>query len=121
MNLIQPEDVGPASRTHVAFDRPTTQQPVFKVGDRVRVRNLRTPGHTRLVGYTRDRVGVVEHHHGFFVFPDAMAHGQGECPQHVYGVRFANTELFGELGHNRDSVHADLWESYLEPADGGAA
>ena len=118
MTVVQPEDVGPVSRTHVGFDRPASQDPAFKVGDRVRVRNLHTKGHTRLTGYTRDRVGVVERHHGSFVFPDSMAHGKGECPQHLYGVRFAGTELFGVIGHERDSVHTDLWESYLKPFDG---
>lgn len=115
MTVVKPEDVGPASRTHVGFDRPATQDPVFKVGDRVRVRNRHTQGHTRLTAYSRGRVGVVEEHHGFFIYPDTMAHGKGECPEHLYGVRFTGTELFGDVGHPRDSVHADLWESYLDP------
>ena len=121
MTVIQPDEVGPASRTHVGFDRPATQEPAFKVGDRVRVKNVQTSGHTRATGYSRDRVGVIEHHHGFFVFPDTMAHGKGECPQHLYGIRFANTELFGEIAHERDSMHTDLWESYLEPYEGASA
>jgi nitrile hydratase len=50
------------------------------------------------------------------VLPDASAHGKGDMPQHLYTVRFAARELWGERASPRDSVHLDLWESYLEPA-----
>jgi nitrile hydratase len=87
----------------------------FKVGDRVRARNLNPAGHTRLPRYVRGHVGVIERRHGPHVLPDANAHFRGECPEHLYGVRFSGAELWGaERSH--DSVHVDLWESYLEPA-----
>jgi len=86
----------------------------FKVGDRVRARKLNPTGHTRLARYARGRVGIVHRHHGIFVFPDTNAHFQGEHPQHLYSVRFAARELWGESASPRDAVYLDLWDSYLE-------
>jgi len=40
----------------------------------------------------------------------------GYKPQHVYTVRFAGEELWGERASARDFVYVDLWEDYLEPA-----
>jgi nitrile hydratase len=94
--------------------RETDAPARFEVGDRVRARNLNPPGHTRLPRYARGHVGVIERRHGPHVLPDANAHFRGECPEHLYGVRFSGAELWGEGA--RDSVHIDLWESYLEPA-----
>jgi hypothetical protein len=51
---------------------------------------------------------------GSISFPDSNAHFQGEKRQHVYSVRFAATELWGEIASPRDSVHLDLWDDYLE-------
>jgi nitrile hydratase len=62
---------------------------------------------------------VVERDHGVFAFPDTSAHGQGPRPQHVYSVRFAARELWGEQAHARDSLYLDLFDDYLERAGGG--
>jgi nitrile hydratase beta subunit len=86
----------------------------FKVGQHVRARNMNPVGHTRLPRYARGRQGVVVRHHGIFVFPDTNAHFLGEQPQHLYSVRFAARELWGDGASPHDSVHLDLWDSYLE-------
>jgi len=88
----------------------------FKPGDRVQTRNIHPVGHTRLPRYARGKSGEVVRDHGVFVFPDTNAHFQGENPQHLYSVRFAFRELWGEDASPRDSVYVDLWESYLERA-----
>ncbi|HXQ64015.1 MAG TPA: nitrile hydratase subunit beta [Steroidobacteraceae bacterium] len=88
----------------------------FTVGTRVRARNLHPSGHTRLPRYVRGRTGVVTADHGAHVYPDSNAHFGGEQPQRLYSVRFASTELWGGVADPRDSVSADLWESYLESA-----
>jgi hypothetical protein len=36
--------------------------------------------------------------------------------QHIYSVRFAARELWGEQGASQDSVYIDIWDDYLEPA-----
>ena len=88
----------------------------FRQGDRVRGRNMHPQGHTRLPRYLRGRQGVIVALHGAHVFPDSNAHGGGEDPQWLYTVRFTARELWGEDRNAGDSVHADLWEPYLEPA-----
>ena len=88
----------------------------FKVGDKVRTRNINPAGHTRLPRYARGREGVIERDHGVHVLPDANAHFLGECPERLYGVRFSARELWGEAARAGDSLHLDLWDRYLEPA-----
>jgi nitrile hydratase subunit beta len=99
------------------YMRPETQTEArFKVGERIRTRKINPGGHTRLPRYARGREGIIAGHHGIFVFPDTNAHFLGEQPQHLYSVRFAARELWGDGASARDSVHLDLWDSYLEHA-----
>jgi nitrile hydratase subunit beta len=97
-----------------ACNRGSTAPPLFKAGDRVRVRNLHAEGHTRLPGYLRGASGSVTLHHQAHVFPDSNAHGLGENPQHLYTVRFELAHVFGMA--SGDQLHADLFEPYLEAA-----
>jgi nitrile hydratase len=90
--------------------------PRFQTGQRVRARNINPVGHTRLPRYARGRLGVIDRDHGVFVFPDTNAHYLGEKPQHVYSVRFAARELWGQQAAQQDSVYLDLWDDYLDPA-----
>jgi nitrile hydratase len=88
--------------------------PGFKVGDRVRARNLNPEGHTRLPRYCRGREGQIESDQGVWVFPDTQAAGLGKKPQHVYSVRFSSRDLWGPQGRPGDFVFVDLWEDHLE-------
>ncbi|MBA4097032.1 MAG: nitrile hydratase subunit beta [Rhodospirillum sp.] len=101
-------------RTHSGRDVSDT--PRFAIGQRVRADNMQPTGHTRLPRYARGKTGNIVSHHGAHVLPDASAHGKGDMPQHLYTVRFAARELWGDRANPRDSVHLDLWESYLESA-----
>jgi hypothetical protein len=96
--------------------RDAAESPHFKVGDRVRARNIHPTGHTRLPRYARGKVGVIVRDHGVFLFPDTNAAFLGEKPQHVYSVKFAARELWGNEASPRDSVHLDMWDDYLERA-----
>jgi nitrile hydratase len=98
---------GPASR-------PSSREPRFAAGDRVRTRNTHPHTHTRLPRYARDKVGTVELVHGTHVFPDSNARFAGEDPQWLYTVRFTAHELWGTDAP--DSVSIDAFEPYLEPA-----
>ena len=98
----------------VERDLPLAQH--FKVGQRVRARNLNPTGHTRLPRYARGKLGVIECCHGAHVFPDSNAHFRGENPQHLYSVRFSAADLWGVDANARDSVALDLWDDHLEPA-----
>jgi nitrile hydratase len=91
-------------------------RPSFRVGQRVRARNINPTGHTRLPRYARGKTGVVVRDHGVYTFPDTNAHFQGEKRQHVYSVRFAARELWGDEASRQDSVYVDMWDDYLERA-----
>ncbi|MEE8117555.1 MAG: nitrile hydratase subunit beta, partial [Gemmatimonadales bacterium] len=81
--------------------------PRFRPEQRVRARNMHPRGHTRLPRYTRDKHGTVVRDHGVFALQDTDVNGQslGERPQHVYTVRFAARELWGERVSERDAVY----------------
>ena len=103
----------------VAKGSPTSRDvvvtPRFQGGQRVRARNMHPVGHTRLPRYARGKYGTIHRDHGVFVFPDTNAQFLGEKPQHVYSVRFAARELWGQEARQQDSVYLDLWDDYLEP------
>lgn len=62
--------------------------------------------------------GTIVADHGVFDFQDTDAEGYTlpDKPQHVYTVSFTARELWGEAANLRDTVHAELWEEYLERA-----
>ena len=62
--------------------------------------------------------GTIVRVHGVFDLQDTDVHGFrfGYRPEHVYTVRFAARELWGDRASERDAVYVDLWESYLERA-----
>jgi len=101
-------------------ERPTTVSARFRIGDRVRAKNIHPTTHTRLPRYVRGRTGIIELLHGCHVFPDTNALGQGENPQWLYTVRFDARDLWGAEADQTLKVSVDAWESYLEPADQAA-
>lgn len=114
---LRAPDVTPGlTRAGGSYVREIAAPPRLQAGDRVRALNLNPTGHIRLPRYVRGRTGVIEAHRGAHVFPDTHAHGGGEDPRHLYGVRFTARELWGPDASPRDSVLLDLWEPYLEPA-----
>lgn len=106
-----PDPLGPRSDIRTA-KRPLDTSPLFGVGDQVCTGKEPVPGHTRLPAYARDKTGEVISVHGGWVFPDTVAHGQGEQPQHLYTVRFSSEVLWNKPGF---SVSLDLFEPYLSP------
>lgn len=94
--------------------RPRSTTPRFVVGDRVRVRNMHPPGHTRVPRYVRGRRGTVMHVTPPFKFPDASAHGLAARRECTYHVAFKSRDLWSESTEADDTVVVDLWESYLE-------
>jgi nitrile hydratase len=114
---LPPEVVPLIVHQGIPASRQTDRTPRFKLGDRVRARNLNPSGHTRLPRYVRGKQGVIDGVHGTFVYPDTNAHGGGEQPQPLYSVRFDAAELWGPTAVGRDGLYIDLWEDYLENAE----
>jgi nitrile hydratase subunit beta len=98
-------------------ERPMTVPARFRVGDRVRAKNIHPTTHTRLPRYVRGRTGIVELLRGCHVFPDTNALGQGENPQWLYTVRFDARDLWGPEADQTLKVSVDAWEPYLEIAE----
>jgi nitrile hydratase beta subunit len=97
-------------------ERPAPSPARFKVGDRVRTKNIHPATHTRLPRYTRGHVGVVERILGCQVFPDSAAMELGENPQWLYTVVFDGAELWGPEADPTVKISIDAFEPYLELA-----
>lgn len=93
---------------------PDVSDPRFAPGDRVRVREWHSPGHTRCPRYVRGKAGVVVRVDGTHSVPDVEAHGSARRFEPTYSVRFDAAGLWQD-GQRGVSVNVDLWDSYLEP------
>jgi hypothetical protein len=98
------------------FGRPTTTEAKFKIGDKVRCKNIHPTTHTRLPRYVRGHVGVIELNHGTHVFPDTVSIDGEENPQWLYTVVFTSQELWGDDADPTIKISIDAFEPYLEPA-----
>jgi nitrile hydratase len=104
----------PNTLVRASYARPARAPALFKIGDRVRAKNIHPKGHTRLPRYVRGHVGVIERVHGCHVFPDSHASRREEDPQWLYTVRFEGRELWGDQGDATVKISVEAWEPYLE-------
>tara|TARA_B110000014_G_C20094826_1_gene573710 strand:+ start:1063 stop:1734 length:672 start_codon:yes stop_codon:yes gene_type:complete len=117
LSALQAKDVGEILLRSGSVEMETEKHPEFSLGDKVRVREEVTPGHTRVPGYVRGKIGEIERHHGAHVFADRNALGYREA-EHLYSIRFSSWEIWGE-NHQASAtfaVRVDLWEPHLESA-----
>ena len=114
--VLSSDDVGAMLHRGGPTERDPLAPARHAIGDKVRMKTINPPTHTRLPRYVRGRVGTIELLHGAHVFPDTNSLGQGEDPQWLYTVRFDGTELWGAEADPTTKVSVDAWESYLEPA-----
>jgi nitrile hydratase len=98
------------------YDRPAPAPAKFKVGDKVRARNMHPKTHTRLPRYVRGHTGEIVRVVGCHVFPDSNASKKAEEPHWLYTVRFDGRELWGPESDPKVKVAIEAWEPYLEPA-----
>lgn len=94
-------------------ERMATTGPKFAVGQRVRTLAGPVSHHTRLPGYAKGKVGVIERAHSMHVFADSHASGRGEDPQWLYTVAFTGAELWPDAEAGL-AVSIDAWEPYLD-------
>ena len=89
----------------------------FRSGERVLVSQPDSPGHHRAPRYVRGHVGTVLAVHGRHALPDDIVARVAEPRvEPVYAVAFTAATLWGAGDH---SVTVNLWESYLDSAEGG--
>ena len=91
---------------------PASTEPLFEIGDRVKVRKSEIVGHTRAPRYAQGAGGIVAVLRGCHNFPDSNAAGYPEGQQ-LYTVAFRAQDLWGAEAA-RSEVLIDLWEPYLE-------
>jgi len=100
--------------SHGIYDRPAQAPARFTPGQRVRMKNINPPTHTRLPRYVRGRLGTIEQVRGAHVFADASALGQSDVAHWLYCVVFDGRELWGEGADPSVKVSVEAWEPYLE-------
>ena len=96
------------------YDRPAPAPALFKIGTKVRARNMHPKTHTRLPRYARGHTGEVVRIVGCHVFPDSNASNAGEDPHWLYTVRFNGRELWGDDSDPTVRVGIEALEPYLE-------
>ena len=122
--ILSSKDVFDILRKGGPSVRSKPEPPNFFVGDIVQTKmnyenEFFRGGHSRLPRYAKGKRGKIALHHNAHVFPDSNAHFKGEAPEHLYSVEFSSEELWGMNCENKnDSVTLDLWEPYLEKANG---
>ncbi len=116
IRTLPAEKVSAALARGGPVNRDPTNPACFSVGDSVVAKNMHPVGHTRLPRYLRGRRGSIRAVRGVHVFPDSNAAGNGEDPKWLYSVEFSARELWGEDANESDTVVADCWEPYLDPA-----
>lgn len=95
----------------------------FGPGDRVRVRDAWPEAggkkvHVRTPHFVRGRSGVVERVMGEFYNPEDLAFGGKGLPKlPLYMVRFERDALFPGTVAGRETLTADIYETWLEPEE----
>ena len=82
-------------RTRMADGTAVRTTARFAPGQRVRVKRMHPPGHTRCPRYARGAVGVVEAVRGADRLPDRAVYGEQVDPEPVYSVVFSSDDLWG--------------------------
>lgn len=94
----------------------------FSAGDQVRVRAQETLSHSRVPGYAQSRTGVVERVLPEFVIPEDDAWGRlwsGGRRETLYRIRLHQADAWpGYRGPRTDSLELEIFERWLEPAEG---
>jgi nitrile hydratase len=85
----------------------------FALGDAVTTQTCNPSGHTRLPRYLRGKRGRIVAVRGAFPLADLRAQGRDAAPEPLYTVGFAAAEVWGRDAEANETLHADLWESYL--------
>ena len=100
--------------------RPVAAPAKFEIGNRVRTLDHKATHHTRLPGYVRGKVGIVEQVLGTHVFADTHAHGLGEQVQWLYTVVFDAAQVWPDEPAAAHRVSVDAWEPYLQASEDAA-
>jgi Nitrile hydratase beta subunit len=87
----------------------------FKVGDRVRVRNLPNMFYTRAQLYTRGVEGTIAACTYQDLVPEEEAFNWDGRPEQYYIVRFRQKDIWEEYPFNNDTLQTEFPDPWLEP------
>lgn len=89
----------------------------FKVGDRVRVREMPNLFYTRTQMYIRGVTGVIaERTYQDFIPEDEAWDRQDARQEQYYIIRFRQKDIWAEYPFPGDSLQTELPDGWLEPA-----
>lgn len=93
-------------------------EPVFHVGQRVRIADRTPPVHHRVPAYAKGQVGTVERVCGIHGDPEKFIRGDGNPPQRIYRVRIRQPELWDAYaGTDDDKLEIEIFEHWLEAVE----
>jgi len=93
-------------------------EPVFNVGQRVRIAERTPPVHHRVPGYAKGKDGVIERVCGLHGQPEKFIRGNGEPRKRLYRVSIAQTDLWPAYsGVSTDRLDIEIFEHWLESAE----
>ncbi|CAO3424630.1 nitrile hydratase subunit beta [Azospirillum endophyticum] len=97
--------------------RDVVANPRFKVGDTVLVKDMPPAAHTRLPGYLRNKVGVVDVvYTGAYLYADSVPTDGISTAQPVYLIKFRTRDLWSDIPDSEDVLYNDCFEAYLDAA-----
>ncbi len=92
-------------------------EPLFSVGQRVRIADRTPPVHHRVPAYAKGQIGVVERVCGVHGEPEKFIRGDGKPAQRIYRVRIPQNDLWENYnGSDRDKLEIEIFEHWLELA-----
>ena len=95
----------------------TTGHVRFKVGDRVRVKDLPNLFYSRTQMYVRGVVGTIAACTYQDVIPEDEAFNRDGRLEQYYIIRFRQKDLWPEYPFDNDTVQTESPERWLEPAE----
>jgi nitrile hydratase len=93
------------------------EEPIFNVGDQIRIADRTPIGHYRVPRYLRAKLGRVESViEPAFVDNEEEGYGRNAgSKRHYYRIAFSMTELWpGYAGSPKDGLCIEVFESWLE-------
>ncbi len=94
------------------------REPLFSVGQRVRIADRTPPVHHRVPAYAKGQVGVIERVCGLHGEPEKFIRGDGTPAQRIYRVRIPQNDLWENYaGTDRDKLEIEIFEHWLEFAE----
>lgn len=92
-------------------------EPLFQVGQSVRIHDRTPPVHHRVPSYAKGHIGVIERVCGLHGMPEKFIRGDGEPKQRIYRVQIPQHDLWLTYeGPPGDKLELEIFEHWLELA-----